>query len=139
MVKFMEGKKNYKSSKAKITLGVFSILLISIVYVIYWLFFDATPFLENKSPNKIHKIEIVEKGHNLLTSTQIDIRFKIHDKTQYEREMDIDNFLEDHTTSQYHIKWLNDDEVQITMEYENQTKTLEYNFDTRRLSLSENV
>ena len=53
--------------------------------------------------------------------------------------MDIDNFLEDHMTSQYHITWLNDDEVQITMEYENQTKTLEYNFNTRRLSLSENV
>ena len=58
------------------------ILLISIFVVIslltiYWIFYQESPFIENKSPNEINIVKITEYGNGIWNgSERIKIYFK---------------------------------------------------------------
>ncbi|MCM3541091.1 hypothetical protein [Priestia endophytica] len=138
MIKFINNEEKYKNTKIKIARWVFTVLLICIGCLSYWVFFDENPFLKNTSPNQRSLVEITEYGNGFLFgSKNIKVYFKdAQGNTVQEEKIRVENIMEPNNKSLYDITWEDENRVKITMDYEGETKTLTYNFNTKRMKIS---
>jgi hypothetical protein len=102
-------------------------------YYIYWSGFKKTMFLKESSPNQINSVELIQIRNNLFASPEkIEIYFKNkYHHTERVETVEIANHLASNVKEMYEIMWENDDQVQIKMNYERITKTLDYNFNNQ--------
>ena len=133
-----EINKTKKFISRKILRICIVIIIVLVLYVIYWSSIEKIAFLEDHSPNKINQVEIFEIGHGMWNgSNLVKIYIKNYRGTIVAKEyISVSNFFRDHSKDQYKIDWENDFQVKITIRYEVNTKTLEYNFETREIKKS---
>ncbi|MFP7485494.1 hypothetical protein SFC65_15100 [Priestia filamentosa] len=99
-------------------------------YYIYWSGYKKTTFLESSSPNQINSVKLVQIGNSLYASPEkIEIYFENkYYHTERVETVDIANHLASNVKEMYEITWKNDEQIQIKMNYERITKTLDYDF-----------
>ena len=127
-----------QNNSRKILRICIAIVIILVLYVIYWSSVEKISFLKGHSPNKINQVEIFEIGHGIWNGPNlVKIYLKNHRGTIVAEEyISVSNFFRNNGEDQYKIDWEDDNKVKITMSYEAETKTVEYNFETREIKKS---
>ncbi|MFP7177111.1 hypothetical protein [Priestia filamentosa] len=138
MIKFIDNEEKYKNTKIKIARWIFTVLLICIGFLSYWVFFDENPFLKSTSPNRSNLVEITEYGNGFLFGPKnIKVYFKdTKGNIAREEKVRVANIMEPNNKSLYDITWKDENQVKITMNYEGKTKILIYNFNTEQMKIS---
>ncbi|MFP7486373.1 hypothetical protein SFC65_19605 [Priestia filamentosa] len=137
-MKVIDDEEKYRTTKIKVARWIFSIALIVTIYMVYWICFDENPFLKSGSPDRINLVEITEYGNGFLFGPKnIKIYFKGNEGTILEeKKVRISNIMEPNNKSLYDITWEDKNQVEITMNYEDETKVLNYNFKTREMDMN---
>ncbi|HGO9422583.1 hypothetical protein PDQ04_13075 [Bacillus cereus] len=120
----------------KFLLGM-SLIFIFIIYPIYWIFFQEIerPLLKDTSPNQVNQIKItgIAYGH-ISDDKYIKIYFKEKEKLVEKTKVRVVNFNIANNPDLYKISWKDNTKASILMKFEYETKTLEYNFETGKIS-----
>ncbi|WIY59543.1 hypothetical protein [Bacillus arachidis] len=131
-----ERKKNSIGCFLTFLLSI-GIVIASIIYAVYWVFFEEveTLLLKDASPNQLNQLDIrgIAHGH-IWGDTEVKIYFTEKGKVVKTEKVRISNYLESNHPNRYKISWKGNTEVSILMRFEYATKTLEYNFETGKIS-----
>lgn len=138
MIRFIDNEEKYKNTKIKIVRWVFTVFLICIGFLHYWVFFDEKPFLKSTSPNRSNLVKITEYGTGFLFGPKnIKVYFKdVQRNTVQEEKVRVEKIMNPNNKSLYDITWKDENQVKITMNYEGETKILTYNFNTKKMKIS---
>ncbi|WP_227493773.1 hypothetical protein [Bacillus cereus] len=107
------------------------------ILLIYRTFFQENegPLLKDTSPNQVNQIEITGIAYRHISDDKyINITFKEKEKLVEQTKVRVLNFNKANTPDLYEISWKDHTTVSIVMKFEYETKTLEYNFDTGKIS-----
>jgi len=72
-------------------------------------------------------------GH-ISGNTEVKIYFKEKEGGVKTTKVSIANYIESNHSNRYKISWKDNNKVSIVMRFEYETKTLEYNFETGKIS-----
>ncbi|AOH54559.1 hypothetical protein ABE28_009375 [Peribacillus muralis] len=111
--------------------SLLAVLLVSLSYGIYWIYFEQTFLTGSNSPDGNAEVEIYEYGNGLLRGSEaVKVYFSSDGKTIKTKKIRVDNLKESNHKERYNATWKNKENVTITMRFEKSTKTISYNFST---------
>ncbi|NYF24351.1 hypothetical protein [Sporosarcina sp. JAI121] len=129
-------KEDIKKIKEKDRRVLFWGFLVLLSYLIYWVNFKEEFLIEKKSPSRENEVIINEYGNGILMGSQtVKIYFKEDGETKKTKKIDIDNDMQSNHASRYNIAWKNDNTALLSMEFENSTRYLEYNFSNNTIEI----
>ncbi|MEL3958177.1 hypothetical protein NSQ96_13005 [Caldifermentibacillus hisashii] len=142
-------RKNKLNWKLYITIPLIFVLIICFIFffgeyipnkifsTIDYYFSDEIPFLEDLSPSKKNQVEIVQIGEGIFHPEEIKFYFK--KDGEIVKEQTIETAYEpQHSISEstFTFNWIDDNKVQISIEFSYYTQTIDFNFKTGEIELN---
>lgn len=122
-----------KQTLKVLMIGLLTSFLILLSYVIYWFFFKESLLTSKSSPSGENEVVINEYGNGIVGgSDTVKIYFKQDGKTRNIKKVDVSLMPSNHK-EMYHIVWLDENRVSISILLENASKGLNYNYSTQTL------